>query len=262
MALLDPVQRAEQGMTVTKAVLGSAPDSPASLLDESIRDFVFAQVWSRPALDMRSRYLIGLSGEIIAGSTALAIEDLAFGALRSEALTASELREAALQLAIYAGWPRGRALDDAVSRAMQRLNMTGGRVPPLRGEPWALDVSRAEGTVEFRDVMLMDPAPAVTPYYEKIQEFVFGEMWCRRGLDQRARRWITLVSVCDAAAEQPLKTHIHAAMATGNCTAGEMHEFALQYGTHAGWPKASLVQAVVIDMARKVEAGLAWNASI
>jgi 4-carboxymuconolactone decarboxylase len=49
-------------------------------------------------------------------------------------------------------------------------------------------------------------------------------------------------------------------MASGNCTREEMLEFSLQYGVHAGWPRASFVNGVIMQMAVKVEAGLAWNA--
>jgi 4-carboxymuconolactone decarboxylase len=84
-------------------------------------------------------------------------------------------------------------------------------------------------------------------------------MWCRRGLDQRSRRFLTLVGVADSGAETPIRSHFHAAMASGNCTAVELHEFVLQYAIHSGWPRASVIQSVVIEMSRKVAAGLAWN---
>ena len=79
------------------------------------------------------------------------------------------------------------------------------------------------------------------------------------GLDERARRWITLVGVANSAAEIPIKSHFHAGMASGNCTREEMLEFSLQYGVHAGWPRASLVNGVIMAMAEKVAAGLPWH---
>ena len=44
-------------------------------------------------------------------------------------------------------------------------------------------------------------------------------------------------------------------MASGNCTPEELHEFVLQYGVHAGWPRASAVQSMVFAMAKKAAAG-------
>jgi 4-carboxymuconolactone decarboxylase len=48
-------------------------------------------------------------------------------------------------------------------------------------------------------------------------------------------------------------------MASGNCQPAEMQEFVLQYAIHAGWPKASVVQGAVIEMSRKVAAGLPFD---
>ena len=49
-------------------------------------------------------------------------------------------------------------------------------------------------------------------------------------------------------------------MASGNCTAAELQEFVLQYAVHAGWPKASVIQAAVSAMAKNYTAGLPWDA--
>ena len=38
-----------------------------------------------------------------------------------------------------------------------------------------------------------------------------------------------------------------------------MKEFVLAYGLCAGWPKASAVNGIVLEMIAKVEAGLPWN---
>ena len=113
---------------------------------------------------------------------------------------------------------------------------------------------------EFEAVMTFKGGPSISPYLEAINNFVFGEMWCRYGgLDQRARRWLTLVGVCESGADVPIRSHVHAAMASGNCAPDEMQEFVLQYGVHAGWPKASVIQGVVWEMSKKVAAGLPWN---
>lgn len=79
------------------------------------------------------------------------------------------------------------------------------------------------------------------------------------GLDQRSRRWITLVGVAESAAVIPIRSHIYAAMASGNCPAEEMQEFVLQYAIHAGWPKGSVIQGAVLEMAKRVAAGLPFE---
>ncbi len=259
MALLDPTERAARGSAIQAEATGRA-ETPATPVQESWRDFVFAEVWSRPGLDRRARYLISLAGAALAGASTATLDGYVRGALTGGELNLRELREAALHLAVYGGWSRGDALDQAVTRVAESLGLPPVEAAPIRAAPWDPEVRTQEGRDEFTAVMTFPGGPSATPYLEAINNFVFGEMWCRyEGLDQRSRRWITLVGVCESSTEIPLKSHIHAAMASGNCKPAEMQEFILQYGIHAGWPKASVVQGVVIEMTKKVEAGLPWN---
>jgi 4-carboxymuconolactone decarboxylase len=256
MSLLDPAERSARGDAIKAEVTGHPAPAPTTLHQESWRDFVYAEVWNRPGLDRRSRYLIALAGAAISGG-AKDVELYAHGALASGELSLIELREAALHLSIYGGWSRGGLLDEAVARAAEALGIAPVALPPIRAAAWDPDVRSGEGRAEFEAVMTFPGGPPNNPFMEAICNFVFGEMWGRyEGLDQRARRWITLVGVCDSAAEIPIRTHIHAAMASGNCAPDEMQEFVLQYGIHAGWPKASAIQSVVMAMAQKVAEGL------
>ena len=54
------------------------------------------------------------------------------------------------------------------------------------------------------------PSPSAPHFECGVLNFVFGEMWSRPGLDQRAHRWLTLVGVAEgeppAEASQPPKT--------------------------------------------------------
>lgn len=259
MPMLDPTERRARGLAMQAVVTGQTPDVRTPV-EQSWRDFIYAEVWSRPGLDLRSRFLIAISGAALAGADHAMIDGYVHGALTGGHLSVGELREAALHLAVYGGWPRGQSIDASVSRVVQALQLPEPELPPLRAEPWDADVRTAEGMAEFTQVMTFAGGPSASPFLEAINNFVFGEMWCRYGgLDQRARRWITLVGVCESTAETPIRSHIHAAMASGNCAPDEMQEFVVQYGIHAGWPKASVVHGAVWEMSRKVAAGLPWN---
>ena len=50
--LLDPAERSARGAALRADITGQT-DTPADLWDESWRDFIFAEVWSRPGLDRR-----------------------------------------------------------------------------------------------------------------------------------------------------------------------------------------------------------------
>lgn len=261
MTTLNAQKRSERGTEIALQALGRQGSMPATPVEASWRDFIFAEVWSRPGLDRRSRYLVSIASAASTNGPCDVIDDYVRGALSSGDLTQEELREAALHLAVYAGWSRGVELDRAISRVVKDSGGELSHFAPIREGKWDPQVRVQEGIDEFDAVMGFPGPPPVTPYFEAgIDNFVFGEMWKRSALDQRSRRWVTLVGVSESCAPTPIRTHFYAAMASGNCSAAELQEFVLQYAVHAGWPKASVIQAAVSAMAKNYTAGLPWDA--
>lgn len=260
MSRRDPAERSRLGVEHATRLLGSAPAEPSTLMESSWRDYVFSEVWTRPGLDRRSRYFIAIGASVCEGGRPEVLDGYIRGALKAREIELAELREAALQLAVYAGWSRGVALDRAVTRVATELGLAPAGHAPIREHPWDPAQRLAEGAANFSSVMMF-PAPApVTPYFEAgIINFVFAEVWMRPGLDRRARRWLTLVGVADSSATTPIRTHTYAAMASGNATVEEMQEFVLQYAVDGGWPKASVMQAVVLEMGERVAKGLPYQ---
>ena len=106
----------------------------------------------------------------------------------------------------------------------------------------------------FNYTMTTPAPPADSPYRAAgIRNFVFGEMWCRPGLDMKARRWITLACVAAAGTEVPIRSHVYAALKSGDCTYEEMHEFVIHFAVYCGWPKASFVEQVVRESWERVQ---------
>lgn len=260
MTLLDPKERSEGGVAKATEVTGKPAPAPQTLYESSWRDFVFAEVWSRPGLDLRARYLIALAGSANGDTPAEILDGYVRGALVNEQLTLAELREAAMHFAIYGGWSRAAVLDAAITRVAEELGLPPVETPPLRAEPWDPAQRHAEASAAFIDAMKFAGPPPISPFFDAgLLNFVFGEIWVRPGLDQRARRWLSLVGVADSTAEVPVKTHIYSAMASGNASYDEMNEFVLQYAIHSGWHRASVVQSVVFEMGKKLKEGLTWD---
>jgi 4-carboxymuconolactone decarboxylase len=260
MSLLEPSERSRRGAKQQAELLGASPCEPRTLLESSWRDYLFAEVWTRPGLDRRSRYLISICSAVCEGGRPDVVDGYIRGALQLGEISLAEFREAALQLAVYGGWSRGVALDTAVTRVAQELGLPESPFEPIRAQPWDPEQRLADGSANFKSVMIFPAPRPVTPYFEGgILNFVFGEVWMRPGLDQRARRWITLVGVADSSASTPIRTHTYAAMASGNATPGEMQEFVLQYAIHGSWPKASVMQGVVLEMGERVTKGLSYE---
>jgi 4-carboxymuconolactone decarboxylase len=256
--LIDPKERSRHGAEQQAKLLAASVAEPATPLQESWRDFIFAEIWTRPGLDLRSRYLIAMSSaanESDHGAT----RSYARGALANGELTQAELREAALHTAVYSGWTYGGVLDAGITAAAEDLGLPHAGCPPIQSEAWAAEARFAKGQASFEYNMKFPSPPKGVAYYDAgIVNFVFGEMWNRPGLDQRSRRWLTLVGVCNSSSNTPIQSHVWAAMATGNATPDEMNEFVLQYGVHAGWPRASFVQGVVREQSERVAKGLRY----
>ncbi|MBH0775329.1 carboxymuconolactone decarboxylase family protein [Nocardia bovistercoris] len=76
-------------------------------------DHLFADVWSRPALTVRERRLL-LLGALTAQGLFDVAEIQIGAALGNEEFDEEQLREIALFLCHYAGWPAGTQLDRVV----------------------------------------------------------------------------------------------------------------------------------------------------
>jgi 4-carboxymuconolactone decarboxylase len=82
-------------------------------------DHLFGSIWTRPGLSMREKRMMTLT--VV---TALGIQDLAEiqinAALHNEELTVSELKEMAIFLTQYLGFPLGSKLDGAVTKVAKQ----------------------------------------------------------------------------------------------------------------------------------------------
>jgi 4-carboxymuconolactone decarboxylase len=252
-----PAQRRATGERLMAEVMDARPPERPTLLEESIRDFACAEIWSRPGLDRRSRRWIALSA---AATTGLAdpLEDYVRSALKSGDISLAELREGVLHFAVYSGWPLGRVFDRIVTRVAGELGLEA-QTPPIADGSRGPESRYAHGVTEYTKIMTFPPTDQPAAYYDAgIKNFVFGEMWHRPGLDQRARRWITLSCVGASDTQYPILTHVYAAMNAGDATLAEMHEFVLQFAHEVGWPKGSVMIGAVEQMAPRVAQGLPW----
>ncbi|WP_426592290.1 carboxymuconolactone decarboxylase family protein [Cellulomonas sp. McL0617] len=76
----------------------------APKLAELTDDVLFGDVWARPELARRDRSLVTVAALVTNGSTEQLVSHLRIG--KANGLTETELVEAIVHLAFYAGWPR------------------------------------------------------------------------------------------------------------------------------------------------------------
>ncbi|KKF02872.1 carboxymuconolactone decarboxylase family protein [Mycolicibacterium obuense] len=89
-------------------------------------DHLFGTVWNRPGLSMRDKRIMTLTVVAALGNDALA-EIQANAALGNEELTGDELKEMAVFLTQYLGFPLGSKLDGAVSKVIRKRKKAAER---------------------------------------------------------------------------------------------------------------------------------------
>ena len=114
-----------KGLDKMKEVYGwEMPDLPGDYFALTV-DHLFADIWSRPGLSMRDKRLVTLS--VV---TALGLPDLAEiqvnAALGNDEMTEAELREMAIFITHYVGFPLGSTFNNVVEKVAARRKKASG----------------------------------------------------------------------------------------------------------------------------------------
>lgn len=110
-------ERRRKGLEKMNEVYGwEMPDLPGDYFAVTV-EHLFGTVWTRPELAMRDRRLMLLAVLTAQGQDDL-LEIQVNAALHNDELTKEELREAALFVTHYVGWPLGSKLNNAVERVL------------------------------------------------------------------------------------------------------------------------------------------------
>jgi 4-carboxymuconolactone decarboxylase len=101
--------RRQRGLDKMSEVYGwEVQDGPGDFFGITV-EHLFAEIWSRPGLTLRDRRLLLIG--LLVGQGMQDVADIQIGAaLRRDELTPDELREIAIFLTHYAGWPSGARL--------------------------------------------------------------------------------------------------------------------------------------------------------
>lgn len=110
---MDELRR--KGLEKMNEVYGwEMPDMPGDYFALTV-DHLFGTIWSRPGLSMRDKRIMTLTVVSALGITDLA-EIQANAALANDELTEEELKEMAIFLTHYLGFPLGSKLDGVVTK--------------------------------------------------------------------------------------------------------------------------------------------------
>ncbi len=108
-----------KGLAKMNEVYGwDMPDMPGDFFALTV-DHLFADIWSRPGLSMRDKRIMTLS--VV---TALGLPDLAEiqinAALQNDEMSAEELREMAIFITHYVGFPLGATFNNMVEKVVAK----------------------------------------------------------------------------------------------------------------------------------------------
>jgi 4-carboxymuconolactone decarboxylase len=102
---------------------GTVPDLPGEYFKVTV-DHLFADIWNREGLTIRDRRLLLLGVIAALGETSVLPVQLD-AALANDELTADQLREIAIFLSHYVGWPRGAAFNNHVEDRIAKHKGSG-----------------------------------------------------------------------------------------------------------------------------------------
>jgi 4-carboxymuconolactone decarboxylase len=245
--------------TYRRVMTASPAANGTPYADIGVLDFVFAQVWTRPGLSLRDRRLITLTC-CGAADTQAPIEENVYAALNSGDLTYEELLEFVLHFAVYCGWPKASFLNMVVQQQNARVcEERGLEAPPSQPLPvWEAGLDPEDrirgGEACFAWINCVPAPPRDTPYtLAGILNFVFGEVWQRPLLSVRDRRLLTVAAVGLDDSIIPIRSHVYAALKSGDLNLEEMRELVLHFAVYSGWPKASFLNQVVTESWERIQ---------
>ncbi len=121
---MDELRR--KGLEKMNEVYGwEMPDMPGDYFALTV-DHLFGTIWTRPGLSMRDKRIMTLTVVTALGITDLA-EIQANAALANGELTEDELKEMAIFLTHYLGFPLGSKLDGAVTKVAKQRRKAAER---------------------------------------------------------------------------------------------------------------------------------------
>ncbi|OBI44158.1 carboxymuconolactone decarboxylase family protein [Mycobacterium sp. E796] len=119
----------QKGLAKMNAVYGwDMPDMPGDYFALTV-DHLFANIWSRPGLSMRDRRLMVLTVVTALGSSDLT-ETQVNAALANGELSEQELREIAIFLTHYLGFPLGSRLEGVITAVVNKRDASSSSNRP------------------------------------------------------------------------------------------------------------------------------------
>jgi len=258
------VNRHALGLDVLGTLSGNKdPESRAgAMIDELgpvgsyVVDHVFGTIWSRPEMDRRDRSLVVISMLIALGGQPRQLATHVKGGL-NHGLTPEEVREIAVHLSGYVGFPRAIEATRVINKTIE--DELGDTAPAVTGAEPKSNADRHSDGLEIFDRLTETPngpdiaarvsdlEEALGPLADAAIDWGFGELWSRPQLSQRDRSLLIVAMLAVTGRDNQLTFHVPGALNNG-VSREELEEVILMVSVYAGFPVASSAMRIVREL--------------
>ncbi|MFT3904301.1 MAG: carboxymuconolactone decarboxylase family protein [Niabella sp.] len=229
----------EAGEKVINSLKDISPD-----LGKFIIEYAFGDIYSREALDLKSKEIAVVSALTAMGNAKPQLKVHINGALNTGS-TISEVKEVILQMSVYSGFPSAINAMNALIEVLEERQNHG--IKDNEGKtPNTVSANRLElGEKELSQLDSLQVERLKNAYNnfspELVQftlEYGYGDIFSRDNLSKKHRQIATISALTALGTAQPqLKFHINGALNIG-VTEDEIKEIMLLMSVYAGFPSA------------------------
>lgn len=199
------------------------------------------ELWQRPGLSKKDRYMVTLSTLVSRTQTAGMLHY--FNNALDDGVTPSEISEIVTHLAFYAGWSTAFAAILVLKDVFAQRDVGADQLPDVA--PTLLPI---EDAVPDEDVRVAFIGGNVGPISSALQHFtddpLYHQVWLRPGLAMRDRNLITITALIALGQLEFLPFYLGRAVTKG-VTKDQVGEIIGHVAFYAGWPYAISATGVV-----------------
>jgi putative intracellular protease/amidase/alkylhydroperoxidase/carboxymuconolactone decarboxylase family protein YurZ len=208
--------------------------SVAPVLAHYTRSRIVQDLWHRPELSKKDRYVATIATFIARGQT-IGMLHYFNNALDAD-LTPAELSELVTHMAFYAGWPNAFSAVDVLKDIFTQRGIGADQLPNIA--PKLLSLAEAVPDEAIRVGFIAEnigPVSAALQHYT--DELLYHEVWLRPGLEPRLRNLATITALIATGNTQFLPSYLNRAVEKG-ITRAQVAELLAHVAFYAGWPVA------------------------
>lgn len=202
---------------------------------------IVQDLWERPGLSKKDRYVASIATFIARGQTIGMMHY--FNNALDAGVTPAELSELVTHLAFYAGWSNAFSAVDVLKDIYAQRGIGAEQLPEI--SPKLLPIGEAVPDEAIRAGFIAEnigPVSAGLQHYT--DELLYHEVWLRPGLEPRLRNLATITALIATGQTQFLPFYLNRAVLKG-VTQAQVSELLAHVAFYAGWPVAIVATGVV-----------------